>query len=52
MVKTYKLIDEKEFKSNIDPNYGDYGDGGGNESDYDMKPFESIKLPEDGRYLI
>lgn len=34
----------------MDPNEH-YGDGG-NENDYDMKPFETIKLPEDGRYLV
>lgn len=38
MDKKFKLVEEKEFKSNIDPNYG-YDEGGGNEGDYDIKPF-------------
>ena len=36
MDKKFKAVEEKEFKSNIDPNYGD---DGSNEGDYDIKPF-------------
>jgi hypothetical protein len=29
MDKKYKVVQEKEFKSNVDPNYGDYDEGAG-----------------------
>lgn len=51
MDKKYKVVQEKEFKSNVDPNYGDYDEGAG-DADYDIKTFESINLPEHARYYI
>lgn len=44
------MIEDKEFKSNVDPN--NYNEDYSGEGDYDVKLLESIDLPEYSQYFI